>query len=85
MENIPHVDELLCDLNASASPLLIAAVGAGGKTSTLFWLAELFQQAGRRVLLTTTTHMFVPHTLPVTLCRDPLARPAAVWQRPLQA
>ncbi|HGF0769979.1 TPA: selenium cofactor biosynthesis protein YqeC [Kluyvera georgiana] len=85
MENIPHVDDLLCDLNATASPLLIAAVGAGGKTSTLFWLAELFQQAGRRVLLTTTTHMFVPHTLPVTLCRDPLTLPATFWQQPLQA
>lgn len=85
MENIPHADELLCDLNVTAGPLLIAAVGAGGKTSTLFWLAELFQQAGRRVLLTTTTHMFVPHTLPVTLCRDPQALPAAFWQRPLQA
>ncbi|WP_431140459.1 selenium cofactor biosynthesis protein YqeC [Enterobacter mori] len=85
MENIPHADELFCDLNATAGPLLIAAVGAGGKTSTLFWLAELFQQVGRRVLLTTTTHMFVPHTLPVTLCRAPQALPAAFWQRPLQA
>ncbi|MGL5698333.1 MAG: selenium cofactor biosynthesis protein YqeC [Kluyvera sp.] len=85
MENIPHVEALFCDLNATASPLLISAVGAGGKTSTLLWLARLFQQAGRRVLLTTTTHMFLPEHLPVMFCRDPLSLPAGVWQRPLQA
>lgn len=84
MENIPHVDTLLCDLNATASPALIVAVGAGGKTSTLFWLAELFAQAGRRVLVTTTTHMLMPHGVPVTLCRDPNLLPAAFWRRPLQ-
>lgn len=85
MENIPYVDELFCDLNAGASPLLISAVGAGGKTSTLLWLAEIFMQAGRRVLLTTTTHMWVPESLPTLICRDPLALPASNWQRPVQA
>lgn len=84
MENIPHLDDLLCDLNVTASPLMIAAVGAGGKTSTLFWLAAIFRRLGRRVLLTTTTHMFMPQTLPVTLCRDPLALPAAFWRQPVQ-
>ncbi|MTH48367.1 selenium cofactor biosynthesis protein YqeC [Intestinirhabdus alba] len=85
MENIPHSAELFYDLNAFSRPLLIAAVGAGGKTSALFWLAGLFQQAGRRVLLTTTTHMFVPTAVPLLLCRDPLRLPEAVWQRPLLA
>lgn len=85
MENIPHVDELFCDLNANASPLLISAVGAGGKTSTLLWLARLFQQTGRRVLLTTTTHMWMPASLPTLICRDPLALPGSIWQRPIQA
>ncbi len=70
MENIPQDDALFCDLGASASPLLISAVGAGGKTSTLLWLAELFVRAGRRVLLTTTTHMSLPEQMPVIICRD---------------
>ncbi|XNM62896.1 hypothetical protein ACLK2H_16240 [Escherichia coli] len=62
MENIPYVDELFCDLNAGASPLLISAVGAGGKTSTLLWLAEFF--TGWTVsFVTTTTHMWVPTSL----------------------
>ncbi|MEX3019755.1 selenium cofactor biosynthesis protein YqeC [Kluyvera sp. STS39-E] len=85
MENIPCVAEIFCDLNADVSPLLISAVGAGGKTSTLLWLAELFAQAGRRVLLTTTTHMWLPESLPTLICRDPLALPSTVWQRPMQA
>ncbi|HHS9711190.1 TPA: selenium cofactor biosynthesis protein YqeC, partial [Raoultella planticola] len=85
MENIPQDDALFCDLGASASPLLISAVGAGGKTSTLLWLAELFVQAGRRVLLTTTTHMSLPEQMPVVICRDPGRLPAVVWQPPLLA
>lgn len=85
MENIPHVADLFCDSDAFARPLLIAAVGAGGKTSTLLWLAELFCRAGRRVLLTTTTQMYLPQQLPVMFCRDPRKLPEAVWQRPLQA
>ncbi|WP_052282585.1 selenium cofactor biosynthesis protein YqeC [Kluyvera genomosp. 1] len=85
MENIPGVAELFCDLNADTRPLLISAVGAGGKTSTLLWLATLFAQSGRRVLLTTTTHMWLPQSLPILFCRDPLALPASSWQRPIVA
>ncbi|XNM47372.1 hypothetical protein ACLK15_16625 [Escherichia coli] len=41
----------------------------GGKTSLLFWLAELLQASGRRVLITTTTHMFMPTShWPVVFC-----------------
>ncbi|NLS55520.1 selenium cofactor biosynthesis protein YqeC [Hafnia alvei] len=39
---------------------LISLIGAGGKTSTLFWLAQRFSQQGLSVLITTTTHMFLP-------------------------
>lgn len=44
----------------NAEPLLIALVGAGGKTSTLLWLAQAFYQQGKRVLFTTTTRMYRP-------------------------
>ena len=46
-----------CSLPA---PALIALVGAGGKTSTAFWLAKLLKNQGCRVLVTTTTQMFHP-------------------------
>ncbi len=41
-------------------PLLIALIGAGGKTSAMRWLAQAFYQQGKRVLFTTTTKMFLP-------------------------
>ena len=42
------------------SPSVVSLVGAGGKTSTLFWLAQVLVASGQRVLVTTTTRMFPP-------------------------
>lgn len=48
---------------------VVALVGAGGKTTALFRLAHELAEAGRRILLTTTTHLaleqstFVPSHL----------------------
>lgn len=41
-------------------PLLIALVGAGGKTTTLLALAREYKDRGCRVLVTTTTRIYVP-------------------------
>ncbi len=41
-------------------PTVVSLVGAGGKTSTLFWLAQALVASGQRVLVTTTTRMFPP-------------------------
>jgi probable selenium-dependent hydroxylase accessory protein YqeC len=41
-------------------PSVVSLVGAGGKTSTLFWLAQVLVASGQRVLVTTTTRMFPP-------------------------
>jgi probable selenium-dependent hydroxylase accessory protein YqeC len=38
----------------------IALVGAGGKTTTMFSLARALKDTGRRVLVTTTTNIFMP-------------------------
>lgn len=85
-QNIPDTHDLLCDVNAFATPTIISLVGAGGKTSTLFWLAHLFCRTGRRVLITTTTHMFMPAPpCPVLLCRDPTRLPASYRHLPLLA
>jgi len=42
------------------SPAVIAFVGAGGKTSVMFWLAQQFKAMALRVFCTTTTHMYRP-------------------------
>lgn len=60
MKSIVDPSALVIDLGAQKRPTVISVVGAGGKTSLLFWLAELLQASGRRVLITTTTHMFMP-------------------------
>ena len=47
-------------LQIPPSARCICAVGAGGKTSLLYELAEEYRQEGKRVLLTTTTKMYLP-------------------------
>ncbi len=42
------------------TPLMIALVGAGGKTTTMLALAKAYAAAGKRVLITTTTRIYVP-------------------------
>ena len=41
----------------SISGRIIAITGAGGKTSLLFALQRKFCREGKRVIVTTTTHM----------------------------
>ncbi|EPC6768221.1 selenium cofactor biosynthesis protein YqeC, partial [Escherichia coli O80:H19] len=52
MKSIVDPSALVIDLGAQKRPTVISVVGAGGKTSLLFWLAELLQASGRRVLIT---------------------------------
>lgn len=85
-KNIPDTQALLCDVGALTQPVIISLVGAGGKTSTLYWLAGLFCRAGKRVLITTTTHMFLPEPpCPVLICRDPVRLPTSCFPSPLLA
>ena len=60
MKSIIDPSALFIDLDVQKRPAVISVVGAGGKTSLLFWLAEVLRASGRRVLITTTTHMFMP-------------------------
>lgn len=41
---------------------MICLVGAGGKTTTMFNLASALKAIGQRVLVTTTTKIFYPHS-----------------------
>ena len=38
--------------------MVIAVVGAGGKTTRIHKLAEQYRKLGQKVLVTTTTHMY---------------------------
>ncbi len=42
--------------------MVIAFVGAGGKTTSIYQLANELASLGKRVIITTTTHMFLPIT-----------------------
>ena len=44
MKSIVDPSALVIDLGAQKRPTVISVVGAGGKTSLLFWLAELLQR-----------------------------------------
>lgn len=51
---------LLCDLIDLPSRPLIAIIGAGGKTTTMYTLASELAQRDKRVITTTTTQIFYP-------------------------
>ena len=63
-------ESLLQLLRLDGSEKKIALVGAGGKTTLLFQLARELQQSGKRVLLTTTTHIWRPSGVFVTETAD---------------
>ena len=65
---------------------LVALVGAGGKTSTLYALARQGVDNGKKVVITTTTHILPHPALPLAGSLTELAalladRPAATWGR----
>lgn len=47
--------------------LVISLVGAGGKTSTMYQLADELAAEGKRVIVTTSTHIFCPEDRQVVL------------------
>ncbi|MGL6007208.1 selenium cofactor biosynthesis protein YqeC [Aeromonas sobria] len=83
----PDIELLLNPLtkNIDSHTTLISLCGAGGKTSTLFWLAEYFYKQGKRVLITTTTRMFLPapsHYRKLILETDPVRQLTRCQQLP---
>lgn len=50
----------LCDLIALPASPLVAIIGAGGKTTTMYTLARELAHRGKRVITTTTTQIFYP-------------------------
>ncbi|HZU66887.1 MAG TPA: selenium cofactor biosynthesis protein YqeC [Ktedonobacteraceae bacterium] len=51
---------LLSDLITLPAHPLISLVGAGGKTTTMYTLAQELAQQGKRVITTTTTNIYFP-------------------------
>lgn len=54
------MSDLLSNMLALPSQPLIAIVGAGGKTMTMFTLAAELARQGKRVVSTTTTNIYIP-------------------------
>ena len=59
--------EFLSGLHIRPSHRIIAVVGSGGKTSLIWRLAEELVQAGKKVAVTTTTHMAIEKERPFAL------------------
>lgn len=55
---------------------IVSLVGAGGKTTVMYQLAEHFAKLGKKVLVTTTTHIFQP----VCNFAESVAEVEALWQ-----
>ena len=51
---------LMTELIALPASSLVAIIGAGGKTTTMYTLASELAQHGKRVITTTTTQIFYP-------------------------
>ena len=68
--HLKETDSLWEALSLESVPhSVISLVGAGGKTSTMFRLAEECRAGGRRVIVTTSTHIFYPDSYPVALIK----------------
>ena len=49
---------------------IVSLIGGGGKTSSMYLLAEELYMAGMSVIVTTTTHIFPPEKEPLLLSED---------------
>ncbi len=58
------------DLNLKRKAL-IAVVGSGGKTTLMYKLAEELAKEGKKVLVTTSTKIFIPKEYPVLMTNNP--------------
>ncbi len=71
------LEALFAGIGGSGFPRMTALVGAGGKTTLMYALADRMASAGRRVICSTTTKIFPPEDgLPVVLwenAADPVA------------
>lgn len=52
--------ELIEELNRNEDEKIISIIGAGGKTTLMYALADFYAEAGRRVFVSTTTHIRKP-------------------------
>ena len=60
-------------------PLIISVVGAGGKTTHIHRLAEKYLKQGKKVLVITTTHMYLEKDTILELEND--METSVLWRR----
>ena len=81
-QSFEHTEGLLESLGFAdwtALPRIISIVGAGGKTSTMYDLAEELAKKGARVLITTSTHIAKPKQYDLAVM--PKLADLDVWMR----
>lgn len=77
------IENRINGISREASPKpCIALIGAGGKTTTMFFLARIYAKAGKRVLVTTSTHIWKPSEEMAAFCPEDVER---IWERKLPA
>lgn len=59
---------------------IISITGAGGKTSVMFRLAEELKAMGKRVIVTTSTHIFYPDKYQVEILTDASELEHIAWK-----
>ena len=68
MKSFEVNNSIICEMNLLLDTLkldlrkkyIISFVGGGGKTSLIYQLGKELSEAGKKVIITTTTHMFMP-------------------------
>jgi probable selenium-dependent hydroxylase accessory protein YqeC len=60
IRGLTELRSLIVEVSAASGAMVVAFVGAGGKTSALFALARSFASSGTRILVTTTTRILHP-------------------------
>lgn len=79
---IPIENSINCISRAAFEKPCIALVGAGGKTTTMFYLARIYAKAGKKVLVTTSTHIWKPADDLSAYCPEDIEK---IWGRKLPA
>jgi probable selenium-dependent hydroxylase accessory protein YqeC len=56
----PENEDFVRVCSKPGASYIVSLIGAGGKTSTVYWLAHELLRRGLKVIVTTTTHMYLP-------------------------
>ena len=79
---IPIENRINCISRAAFPKPCIAFIGAGGKTTTMFYIAKACAHTGKKVLVTTSTHIWRPSEEMAAYSPKDIEK---IWERKLPA